>query len=119
VAKTKKVSSRTKAGTEPSSDSGGQELTLHTSRVAAMVATQAAPRFGQVVAQSRSGHSMGSLDYYSSEWNALPRSIKYARVHDQQGHARLAEDSKQGQAKRYSFLGGCNLGYMNYCCKLI
>jgi hypothetical protein len=69
VPKMNKVSSCNKASKELSSSIGGQELMLHTSRATSMVATQVGPLFGQVLAQSRSGNSLGSLGHYTSDWN--------------------------------------------------
>jgi hypothetical protein len=65
----KKLTSRSKASKELSFSNGNRELMLHISRAAIMVATQVGPHFGQVVAQTRSGNNLGSLDHYATDWN--------------------------------------------------
>ncbi|KAM0885834.1 hypothetical protein ACQ4PT_030087 [Festuca glaucescens] len=67
--KSKKLTARPQAGTEQSSVSGEQSMTLHVSRATTIAARQMAPRFGNVLVQTHNGDSLGSLEHYAQDWN--------------------------------------------------
>jgi hypothetical protein len=49
-------------------------MTLHASRATIVDARQMAPRFGNVLVQTRSRDSLGSLEHYAQDWNSADMS---------------------------------------------